>query len=606
MIKEISIIQYRKLKNISLKLEKGINAISGTNGTCKTSLLHIISNSFQALAQKKIDIHNLNSNDAELAKQYNECISIISSINKLMNPKIESLTKGDKTYNDPAVGISGELYTVTYNDGISLSFRRHNSLAKHQATKRYALKPKYSQNKSESLPMIPVIYLGLTRLIPIGEIIDNDSLVKAINRKLPDEYHHEIEKICKKYSSASIKKINQDLPEKYNKDINEIYNNLTGIMITDSTRESFGDLKHRANFTSSQKGVDSNTISAGEDNLYIILSALVSLKYFYECPTNISNITSSLFLIDEIDATLHPSLQEKLLNLFREYSENYNIQIIFTTHSISLLENCLDKKNNVIYLLDQVDTVETMKSPDIFKIKMHLQELTRSSIYKRKAIPIFTEDEEARLLLDKIFDYFEEKYPHFTKIRARFHIVKCNMGCNVIKSMFEDTYLHQVSNQSIAILDGDQTSIKKGLTKNILVLPGKKSPEQFIFDYAEEEFQKKSNSFWTDQDVIDCGYSKKYYQQNIKPEIDNIDIELSKDTNKKRRELTKKIFNNEDYKDCFEMLFAHWVHNPENQVVMNSFYNDLKVLFIKTAPYQGINPRDWEEKKSGQNDDFSI
>lgn len=43
MIEKIKIDQYRKLKNIELNFSKGINAISGTNGTCKTSILHLFS-----------------------------------------------------------------------------------------------------------------------------------------------------------------------------------------------------------------------------------------------------------------------------------------------------------------------------------------------------------------------------------------------------------------------------------------------------------------------------------------------------------------------------------------------------------------------------------
>ena len=41
MVKGIHIIKYRKLENMELEFSKGINVLSGTNGTCKTSLLHI-------------------------------------------------------------------------------------------------------------------------------------------------------------------------------------------------------------------------------------------------------------------------------------------------------------------------------------------------------------------------------------------------------------------------------------------------------------------------------------------------------------------------------------------------------------------------------------
>lgn len=53
MVSKIHFHHYRKLKNISIDLSKNINIISGTNGTCKSSILHIISNSFQAVKSTK-------------------------------------------------------------------------------------------------------------------------------------------------------------------------------------------------------------------------------------------------------------------------------------------------------------------------------------------------------------------------------------------------------------------------------------------------------------------------------------------------------------------------------------------------------------------------
>lgn len=122
--------------------------------------------------------------------------------------------------------------------------------------------------------------------------------------------------------------------------------------------------KTRADFDSDKTGIDSNTISAGEDHLFIIISAIVSLKYYFESIDS-SNDVESIMLIDEFDATLHPSLQFKLLDIFREYSNGYKIQIIFTTHSLSSVEYALKKKDNVIYLIDNITSVVGMDSPDI-------------------------------------------------------------------------------------------------------------------------------------------------------------------------------------------------------------------------------------------------
>ena len=45
-----------------------------------------------------------------------------------------------------------------------------------------------------------------------------------------------------------------------------------------------------------------------------------------------------IFVIDEIDATMYPASQNKLIEVLRKYSSKLSVQIIFTTHSLSLLE----------------------------------------------------------------------------------------------------------------------------------------------------------------------------------------------------------------------------------------------------------------------------
>lgn len=50
MINSIHVANYRKFHDIDVQFSMGINLIAGTNGTCKSSLLYLVSNSF-----KKID-----------------------------------------------------------------------------------------------------------------------------------------------------------------------------------------------------------------------------------------------------------------------------------------------------------------------------------------------------------------------------------------------------------------------------------------------------------------------------------------------------------------------------------------------------------------------
>ena len=106
-----------------------------------------------------------------------KCLPIIRAVNDVTNPKVESLTRGDQIYNDPAHGIKGPLFSVDYYGAESLNFRRHNSTL----MARYAVKPKYQPGTKDTLPYCPVIYLGLSRLVPFGEF-QNDEALSSIKR----------------------------------------------------------------------------------------------------------------------------------------------------------------------------------------------------------------------------------------------------------------------------------------------------------------------------------------------------------------------------------------------------------------------------------------
>ena len=553
MIKKMSITQYRKMRNLDIEFNGGVNIISGANGTCKTSLLHIASNSLQAV----------NKNCAWINDK--ACIEIIKRVNNVTNPKVESLTRGDKQYNDPAFGQKGVLFRTEYFNDQTINFRRHNS----EIFDRYSIKPYYQKGHKEALPFCPVIYLGLSRLFPFGEF-SNDAAIEGIKKNLPKIYQDEIA---------------------------EKYKALTGLTISSTSPQKMGDIKTRADFSSDKEGIDSNTISAGEDNLFILITAIVSLKYYYNSIQS-NNQVESMLLIDEFDATLHPALQFKLLELFNEYSSQNKIQINLTTHSLSLVEFALEKKMNVIYLIDNITSVVKMESPDIYKIKMYLYNVTRDDIFANKAIPIYTEDEEARLFLGTIMDHYAEMHrDDFGKVRHLFHYVQANIGADNLVNIFDDIYLLKSTMQSICILDGDQ-STKKDYNKYIITLPGGASPEKLIMDYSIV-LCDNDDPFWTNEVILNLNYGKIYYRDNIRPDIDRIsgiiaDLKARGETTKGvRRDLNKRVFNR--HKRFFELLFKHWIHNPDNEDSLKSFYRDLYVMYKKVSVFHGINPKEWDQ-----------
>lgn len=462
----------------------------------------MVSNSFQAVTQRCDWVSD------------KSCLEIIKQVNSLTNPKIESLTKGDKLHNDPANGIKGTIYTVEYYGNTSIEFRKHNS----KLNNRYAVKPWYRPGTSEKLPFCPVIYLGLARLYPFGEYL-NDEAVRRIKKSLPTEYQEFI---------------------------SGIYSSLSGINISSMSTQKMGDIKTRADFESDKEGIDSNTISAGEDNLFIIICALVSLRYYFEKITSTRDIESILLI-------------------------------------------------NVIYLIDNVSNALIMDSPDIYKIKRHLSGITGDDIYLSKSIPIFTEDAEARLFMRILFEFYEETYPEFSGVCRFFHPVEANIGCKNLISIFSDSYLLQTTMRCACVLDGDQES-NVDFNKYIIALPGNDSPEHVIMNYAQQIYNSDS-PFWTNSVILDLNYGKAHFRDDVKPDIDSIEEELQRLHNSNQsthgvdRELRKKVFNT--HQRFFELLFKQWVRDKENEVAVKRFYKRLNIIFKKVAEFHGINPQLW-------------
>lgn len=603
LVKSLTIKEYRKLKNLELDFDENVNLIAGSNGTCKSSLLYLISNSYKKVIQT--------GKSANLA----QCLKVIDNINSQMNPKIETLTKGDKNFNDPAPDIKGEIFKVIYKDDSSISFRKHNSIRSN----RFSVKPTYKNGDSDKLPECPVIYLGLPRLFPFGEFENTNQIpkqkifsgiAKILNKsEFNIEISNEILENIKSYINSldapeeSIK-IKNRLPQPVQNEINNLYYEFTNIKIKENSNQyaSMGRLKNRGDFSTEVNGVDSNTISAGEDNLYIILTAIVSLKYFFEeCKKlNLKN-PHSILLIDEVDATLHPYYQIKLLELLNDFTKKYNIQFIGTTHSFTLLEHAFIQKNKVIYLIDSIDSVDIVPDITFEKIKMFLNEVRLSELVSPSKIAIFTEDEEARLFLQIIFNHLNLLDPDFSHALSRFYLVPSKLGSDSLTTIFCDKELTSEFIRSICVLDGDQN---KNITNNIIILPGKNNPETFILDYLEtilrnpSEHQRKflkPNSL-----ALSLGYQTRVIKKKIIDERYNIEENITQkkeqgdSTKGIRRNLYKKLFK--DNEKFFTLLFDFWLKDPLNQKEVLDFYNSLHAVFCKTAFAHGINHSIWPKK----------
>ncbi len=301
---------------------------------------------------------------------------------------------------------------------------------------------------------------------------------------------------------------------------------------------------------------ESITNSAGQDNVGQILTAILSFK---KLKKENANYKGGLLLIDEIEATLHPIAQVKLINFLYIAAKELNLQIVFTTHSVSLLELLSQKIINndsinmndyeVYYCSKANGPLKFYRNPEFPVMKSDLVlAMPGSNIDK---IAIYSEDKEARWLLNNLL----KKYSMYIRC------IDSKLPCSVLLQLNKNDPLYFAN--IIFVLDGDvqqQEVINSNKHGNIIKLPGTVRPEQVIYDFLldlEGDSQLWQNGLqisFTKETIKEYGpYSDKYKG--------------------KEREKFKKWFN--DNLEIFESLrvFDYWLekNNEEAEKFVTSF-----------------------------------
>ena len=81
----------------------------------------------------------------------------------------------------------------------------------------------------------------------------------------------------------------------------------------------------------------------------------------------ISNEKNKIYVIDELERSLHPKLTYKFLELFFEYLKENNTQLIFTTHESTIMDQELLRRDEIWFVDRNKDNVSHLYSLDRFK-----------------------------------------------------------------------------------------------------------------------------------------------------------------------------------------------------------------------------------------------
>lgn len=427
-IDKIDVKKFRNLNGITLNFSPTINAIAGQNGTSKTSILGLIGHIFTFSPRYK----------TLLGKHFR---TEFSDIFRFAFPDFDK---------------AGEhVWTTHFEDGKSIQAISNARIEKDKPT-TIRVRVGRSMRGSGKL-RFPVIYLGMGRLFPL-------TLEKSIKSNASTLNASEIQEFADMHNEILLMVDEQVQPESITTANKSFYAPKTTIY------------NHLGN-------------SAGQDNLGQIITALLSFKRLRDDLG--AGYHGGILLIDELDASLFPAAQIKLVEHLHQKALQLNLQIFFTTHSLEVLKETskfndaksifLDKSPGAIVVRDNLDYDELQKNllvlgPDAFK----------TIVSKRF---VYCEDHEAEYMLKSILP---------KEIKDKIDIYSTGLGQNQLKEIAKRR-IPDFKN-SIIILDGDSSSSS---IRNVLTLPGKYGPDRILYDYLKS---KDSTTF----EGIQKGYTKQF------------------------------------------------------------------------------------------------
>lgn len=437
---------FRQFENCEVVIGNKLTAIAGNNGTGKSTILGLLANSSEPRGKK-------------------------TYIGKSFRGEFAELFSGS-----PGQDPTGRKIRLDYVErGREKSVDFRTAWQNNGTRFRVIPKRKLPDGKiTEAKLMSPVVYLGLSRLYPFGEA-----------------------------PSRSLKRYNQqwDSDEDYDWFVDK-YKEILSIRSTTIESVSSFDI---ANSRKRGTGVKTGNYgpaanSAGQDNLGQILMAVLSFKRLKRELAD--DWDGGLLLIDEVDATLHPAAQRRLVDLLLKESGKYGFQVVFTTHSTVVLEYLVDKAGfaageapsdiEIAYLTDANRKLEVKRSPSWHTMTNDL--FVRGPGGSAPRVGVFSEDDEARWLIGEIIEALNPA------LMSRIDFIEASFGCDTLIQLYEHDYPYM--KDRIIVFDGDVTDEQIGKiskrylkeAKNIVRLPGTVRPEQLIWDFLSNA--EESDPVW--------------------------------------------------------------------------------------------------------------
>jgi predicted ATPase len=423
-ISHIRFPYYKKLKQgLRIDFPYPITAIIGINGSSKSSILRAIYGSpgWNSIGSYWFESSMDKYNDREETSKRPKSAFIYGYHNSEANMDVEVRKArvekdGDPDYWEPTRPVGDMNSMPKMQNDIELKGRsktRWNTISKnviyldfrHEAISAF---DKYFYNGNEEIKEKKKFIRNRSKYIK--EIIDN---------KKTSYFWH------KKNRLKSNKALDRNAINEISKILGKKYSSIQVVEHSFYTK-----FTEKTIFVSSNK-MEYSEAFAGSGEFAVI--SLV--KSVMEAPEK------SLIILDEPESSIHPAAQKNMLLFLAEQIKQKKHQIVFATHSPTLIENLPSKAINVLYELDD-GTVDIQNK--VFPEKAF--QCVGASFSKKT---IIVEDELAKCIIEKLLKDYE--IGEMIDVR-----VSPGGASEIITISIINNAIFQDANNVLYILDGDQ------------------------------------------------------------------------------------------------------------------------------------------------------
>lgn len=554
-IDKMIIQKFRKMIEIDpIDVGKKITVISGVNGVGKSNLLSLIASgsgstkakstggNFQPYFTEFFKLDNSEPvEDYRLFIQYKN-IDDTDIFTKRISFKND--TQGDR-----GIRVIPRTTNFEINSTVTQEINRVNK--------------KYGIGGSARVP-IPTIFLSLSRLYPIGE---SELFTKNITSR-NSFFQNEANLMYKKW-------YNIVLPGSINNETDKVE------LLTKNATKS-------KTFYIPLESTTAQTQSVGQDNLGHIISSLVD---FYTLSLQ-PEYSGGILCIDEIDASLHPSAQQRLFDLLNILADELNLQIFFSTHSLTLLKQIIyhhnkDNENyNLIYFKDQRYPFPT----SYINYRSLKADLFDEMKVPSPKVKLYCEDKDTKEILELLLVAANNLNIKYYNDLPQFETVPVFLGCEQLMKLPD--YDSNFTTVSI-LLDGDarikdqikiedyivnKEIIKGKSTINhrdtIVFLPNFLPPESYLYSILYEYVNKTDEhlDFW--RTLFKNPETANYTSDRIKQNI--IDVHPLTNDTLKSKEIRNQLF---DFCKDTDILTDYYRDNrKELENFVDDFHKSLKII----------------------------